>query len=253
MTDLCSLGFRKVDGFEFAEPEDEFVRVAHQVLAACTTRTTAAYALDQLRGALRDWFRNPARRQQTSADDLIRYSRVSLRLTQPICVALIGPPNVGKSTLTNALVGFDRSITSAAAGTTRDVLQADTVLEGWPVRFLDMAGIRQTDEAIEAEGVRRARRGADQADVVLTVQDSAEPFLQQPNWQRLIRVQNKIDQCPQGDFVNGIQAVSALTGEGLEELHKAIVGVWLEDFPPPGIGVPLVLNQTQLDRVLLHR
>ncbi len=84
-------------------------------------------------------------------------------------VAIIGVPNAGKSTLLNALVGRDVAITSPMAGTTRDIVEAQAVIAGLPVTFSDTAGLRESDDAIEAEGVRRARARAEDAHLVVHV------------------------------------------------------------------------------------
>jgi tRNA modification GTPase len=84
-------------------------------------------------------------------------------------VAIIGVPNAGKSTLLNALIGRDVAITSPQAGTTRDIVEAQTIIAGLPVTFSDTAGLRESEDAIEAEGVRRARARADDAHLVIHV------------------------------------------------------------------------------------
>jgi tRNA modification GTPase len=84
-------------------------------------------------------------------------------------VAIIGVPNAGKSTLLNALVGRDVAITSPQAGTTRDIVEAQAVIAGLPVTFSDTAGLRESSDAIEAEGVRRARARAEDAHLVVYV------------------------------------------------------------------------------------
>ena len=93
-------------------------------------------------------------------------------------VAIIGVPNAGKSTLLNALIGRDVAITSPQAGTTRDIVEAGAVIAGLPVTFSDTAGLRESEDAIEAEGVRRARARAEDAHLVVhVVRGSARPSL----------------------------------------------------------------------------
>lgn len=84
-------------------------------------------------------------------------------------IALIGPPNAGKSTLLNAVAGWDAAIVSDRPGTTRDLVRIDVVLDGRTVRFIDTAGLRDSDDAIEVEGVRRSQRAAEEADGVVCV------------------------------------------------------------------------------------
>jgi tRNA modification GTPase len=92
-----------------------------------------------------------------------------------ITVALVGPPNAGKSSLLNALVGHDRAIVSALPGTTRDVVDATRVIAGVPVRLLDTAGLDVPQNSIEAEGMRRSRIAIDESDLLLVVLDTSIP------------------------------------------------------------------------------
>ena len=95
------------------------------------------------------------------------------RLREGLVVAIAGPPNAGKSTLLNRLARREAAIVSPYAGTTRDVIEVHLDLAGWPVTLLDTAGIRETDDPVEIEGVRRARERAAAADLVLWVVDAA--------------------------------------------------------------------------------
>ncbi|MBN2560648.1 MAG: 50S ribosome-binding GTPase [Phycisphaerae bacterium] len=99
-------------------------------------------------------------------------SRVAVRLIEGLRVALIGPVNAGKSTLANRLIGADRVITSDQPGTTRDWVSETALVQGWPVTLTDTAGIRNTNCEIEAEAIRRARRQAGLADLVVIVLDA---------------------------------------------------------------------------------
>ena len=96
------------------------------------------------------------------------------RLREGLVVAIAGPPNAGKSTLLNRLARREAAIVSPYAGTTRDVIEVHLDLAGWPVTLLDTAGIRETDDPVELEGVRRARDRAAAADLVLWVVDAGE-------------------------------------------------------------------------------
>ncbi len=95
------------------------------------------------------------------------------RLRHGVSVAILGPPNAGKSTLLNRLAQRDAAIVSPIAGTTRDVIDIDIDLDGYPVRIADTAGLHRTDDAIEAEGVRRAHKRGEAADLIIVVLDAA--------------------------------------------------------------------------------
>ena len=97
------------------------------------------------------------------------------RLREGVVVAIAGPPNAGKSTLLNRIARREASIVSPFAGTTRDVIEVHLDLGGYPVTLLDTAGIRETDDPVEREGVARARARAAAADLVLWVVDAAAP------------------------------------------------------------------------------
>ena len=97
------------------------------------------------------------------------------RLREGLVVAIAGPPNAGKSTLLNRIARREAAIVSPYAGTTRDVIEVHLDLAGWPVTLLDTAGIRDTDDPVELEGVRRARDRAAAADLVLWVVEAGEP------------------------------------------------------------------------------
>lgn len=97
-------------------------------------------------------------------------------LREGLRIALVGAPNTGKSTLLNRLSGRDRAIVSPIPGTTRDVLEADAILQGFPVRILDTAGLRETEDAIEKEGIARTHRAMDSSDLRLCLVDASKPL-----------------------------------------------------------------------------
>ena len=144
-------------------------------------------------------------------------------LRDGLSVALIGPPNSGKSSLMNALAGRDAAIVSAQAGTTRDVIEVHLDLGGYPVILADTAGIRDGADPIEAEGIRRARARAESADLRLLVLDAGAPehlegFAALRDAATLL-VWNKVDQVdPPAEGL----AVSAATGQGLGALIEAL-------------------------------
>ena len=115
------------------------------------------------------------------------------RLRDGLVVAIAGPPNVGKSTLINQLARREVAIVSPYAGTTRDVIEVQLDLDGYPVTVIDTAGIRETDDPVEQEGVRRARSRAEEADLVLWLVDTPDTQHPQGAAVPLWIVRNKID------------------------------------------------------------
>src|SRR5690606_7912437 len=105
---------------------------------------------------------------------LLQSYQTGAKLRDGVRVVIGGRPNAGKSTLLNALVGYERAIVSPTPGTTRDEIEAEAEIEGFRFRFVDTAGLRETTDAIEAEGVRRARRSIEQSDLLVYVYDVAE-------------------------------------------------------------------------------
>jgi tRNA modification GTPase len=163
------------------ETWEPLIGEAEDVLIRCTTRASAAIALQQSRGAFLAWVIDWSDRIAADVDSLdalkIAASEVLARrslgrhLTVPYRVVLAGPPNVGKSSLVNAIVGYGRSITHDEAGTTRDVVDCDTVISGVAIRLGDTAGIRTGGGVIEREGIRRGSLAIAAADMVIIVVD----------------------------------------------------------------------------------
>ena len=167
------------------------------------------------------------------------------RLRQGIGIAIIGPPNAGKSSLLNLLARRDAAIVSETAGTTRDIIEVHLDLGGWPVVLADTAGLRPTTDAVEQEGVRRARARAEQADLRVLVLDATADWQAEMNthtrvgahWNPAhdIVVVNKVDLAPV-DAV-GVVALSAKSGAGLPELlqrlERAAATLMEEGGPPP--------------------
>jgi tRNA modification GTPase len=152
----------------------------------------------------------------------------SERLRDGLVVAIAGPPNVGKSTLMNQLARREVAIVSPHAGTTRDVIEVQLDLDGYPVTVIDTAGIRETDDPVEQEGVRRARARAAEADLVLWLSDGSLDAIEQGGSAPVWMVRNKIDldreSRPLADAPRqGSFRISASRGDGLPELIGAIV------------------------------
>jgi tRNA modification GTPase len=154
----------------------------------------------------------------------------SERLREGLVVAIVGPPNVGKSTLINQLARREVAIVSPHAGTTRDIIEVQLDLRGYPVTVIDTAGIRDTDDPVEQEGVRRARTRAADADLVLWLTDGsteADPHgATAPVWQ----IRNKLDLADPEEVIEGQGVgtkafrISAKRGDGIADLIAAIIG-----------------------------
>ncbi|MBN9604576.1 MAG: tRNA uridine-5-carboxymethylaminomethyl(34) synthesis GTPase MnmE [Afipia felis] len=151
-------------------------------------------------------------------------SAQSERLREGLQVAIAGPPNAGKSTLLNRLARREAAIVSPHAGTTRDVIEVHLDLDGYPVTLIDTAGLRETHDPVEQEGVRRARARAESADLVLWMCEADEVAQKSPElaggapvWV----VRNKVDLAPA--WGEGAFAISAVTGEGVDALVSALV------------------------------
>jgi tRNA modification GTPase len=169
----------------------------------------------------------------------------SERLREGLVVAIAGPPNVGKSTLINQLARREVAIVSPHAGTTRDVIEVQLDLDGYPVTVIDTAGIRETDDPVEQEGVRRARARAAEADLVLWMVDAEPATGSHDGAAPLWTVRNKIDlqgaatseDNPSGERTGDSSRrpenpgfrISASRGDGISELIAALV-VFAHDY-----------------------
>jgi tRNA modification GTPase len=148
------------------------------------------------------------------------------RLRDGISVAIVGPPNAGKSSLLNRIARRDAAITSPIAGTTRDIVEVAIDLQGYPVVLADTAGLRDSDDLVEREGLRRALRRAQEAEIRLFVFDACRPAEARGAlaWPDTMLVANKIDLVParQDDLPSAAFPISALTGEGIDTLLAAL-------------------------------
>lgn len=164
-----------------------------------------------------------------AAAELIATADRGRILRHGLSVVLAGPPNAGKSSLLNVLLGFERAIVSEVAGTTRDTLEEVVNLEGIPVRLIDTAGIRESADAVEREGVERAGREVERADLVLEIGDGSQArtaAAEAAAGHRRIVVINKSDlpEATSWGDVEGVR-VSCQTGDGIPDLVAAVVAV----------------------------
>ena len=164
-----------------------------------------------------------------SVGELLEQGRQGALMSQGVSIALVGAPNAGKSSLLNRLTGEDTAIVTDIPGTTRDLLKIDLLLDNLPLRVVDTAGLRATQDPVEIEGVRRARRQADKADLVLIVRDLADPCVEDGSghWPQALQVDNKIDLVGLPPGLDRSQTppsvrISCLTGAGIADLKEAI-------------------------------
>jgi len=268
---LTSAGCREMSWHDWvrADSLDPIAAEARIALADAPTLRTAAVLLDQFRGALRLELeetvgllqsQHTGNAKSEATDRLARLSHratLGMHLTTPWRVVIAGRPNVGKSSLINALLGYPRSIVYDNPGTTRDVLTARTALDGWPVELVDTAGLGEGSDALEVAGVALARKHLASADLVVLVLDRSGPWSRED--QRLVeefasalRVHNKCD-LPLAEPAgrpDGI-ATSALHGEGVELLAKRISSALVPCAPKPGDAVPFTRRQIDaIDAIL---
>ena len=168
---------------------------------------------------------------RSEIEKTLAVSAQSERLRDGLIVAIAGPPNAGKSTLLNRLARRDVAIVSPYAGTTRDVIEVHLDLDGYPVTLLDTAGVRETSDPIEQEGVRRAQERARHADLVLWVSDAGDDKSSAPeqgsDHAPVWRVVNKID--TRAGNGSAQFAISAARGDGVGDLVAAL-GAYAADY-----------------------
>ena len=166
---------------------------------------------------------------------LVNSFKTGNAIKQGIPVAIIGAPNVGKSTLLNALLGEERAIVSDIQGTTRDTVEDTLVLSGMLFRFIDTAGMRQTDDTIESLGIERSRQAAQKAAVIIHLQDASQPSdtlsqLTDIEDKKVIQVYNKVDLLGEHEQrADGAIWISAKSGD-IEVLKQKLVGFASEQY-----------------------
>ncbi len=253
---------------ESASRRDATTCAAQIALADALTARTAAILLDQLNGALAaacrkamaaisasDWSR-----ATELVSQLFQRRTLGLHLTTPWRVVLAGPPNVGKSSLINALAGYERAIVSPVPGTTRDVVTLTTAIDGWPVELADTAGLRATGDELESAGAQLAEASLASADLVIMVRDATNQDAGVESRvegrgssavvpSRILHVRNKIDlvgASKRRSAASGTEiGVSAVTGEGIAELAAAIGRSLVPD--PPAAGAAISFTQAHVE------
>ncbi|MCC9607116.1 50S ribosome-binding GTPase [Blastopirellula sp. JC732] len=260
---LVAAGCREIAWSDYAHQSESspIAAAARIALADARTSRTAGYLLDQYNGALEAELTailGLLDAQQTSdaqlrLQSLLATANFGMHLTKPWKVVIAGRPNVGKSSLINALVGYERAIVFDQPGTTRDAVTAAAAFDGWPVELADTAGLRESDDAIEREGVARARKLQSAADLILLALDQSAPWTDEDQqllaaYPNAIVIHNKSDlpadessQRPAG------LKVSAQRGDGIEQLNT-MIGHTLVPTPPLH-GTPLLFTGEQVAAV----
>ena len=215
-----------------------------RAMESCLTQRTAKQLLQQYQ-----LWKSPNVCDPNAAKQALAFATFGEKLTTPWRIVLCGRPNVGKSSLINALSGFERAIVHPTAGTTRDLVSQHTAIDGWPVELIDSAGIRDAENQIERAGISKAREVIESADLVIHIVDASsdEPFDPGVSQNRAgLVVVNKVDlrehesrldvSCP-------VVTVSAKTSVGMEDFLTAISRALVPVVPEKGQLIPVTKSQ----------
>lgn len=237
------LGCERIEWPEWIENE------LWKLLPLATTKKTAGLMLDQCQGAFE---RAVTALKQPSAeraqrlrdiDALLSWESLGAHLVQPWKIVLAGPPNVGKSSLLNALAGFERAITSPTPGTTRDLVSATVVWDGFPLEFIDTAGLRDQGDVLETAGMAQTRLICKQADLIvwlidLSACDPVMPTDLHPD----MCIGTKADLPHQLNIATEL-VVSASNCIGLKELLTVVLKKLIPHQPLAGQAIPVLPSQ----------
>jgi tRNA modification GTPase len=180
---------------------------------------------EELEFADRSQLNELAQEIDTKIGRLVASFKTGNAIKQGIPVAIIGAPNVGKSTLLNALLGEERAIVSDIQGTTRDTIEDTLVIGGMLFRFIDTAGLRQTDDTIESMGIERSRQAAQKAAVIIHLQDAVNPVdtlseVKDVSEKKIIHVYNKVDLLGERREAKGEERIFLSAKSGNVEVLK---------------------------------
>lgn len=184
--------------------------------------------------------------------NLLKTAPEGERLREGALLVIAGRPNAGKSSLFNALLGTERAIVTEIPGTTRDAIEAHAVIEGFPFRLVDTAGLRESEERIERMGIEISKRYLDAADVILFCRDTEEDRLPDVGQKPVVEVVTKSD-LP--DRPSDRPSVSAVTGNGLAELRRRLAEVAFGRLLALGDVEPVVTrarHRAALERAVLE-
>lgn len=256
------------DGFHIVSPLrglrhglDPVQSHAQQDLLAAESMATAAILLDQYRGSLSSEIRQVIAHIQEGRitlaleklKQLLKFGEFGSHLVHPWRVVLAGPPNAGKSSLLNAILGYQRAIVHTSAGTTRDLLSERTSIEGWPIEIIDSAGVRDTEDPIERIGVESSLDMINTADLVLLLVAPEQGWSETHKTiyrccqKRLMVIQTKCDQSSQSSEIPlssmPIVSTSVFEGKTIEELMKRVCSTLVPHVPESGAAIPFRPDQ----------
>jgi len=240
------------------------------ICAATTTRTAGLLlkALQNQTTALAELSAKIAGQQIPAAvadiEHALSWADFGISLTTPRSVVFCGHPNVGKSSLVNAIAGFQRAIVNSQAGTTRDVLSQSTAIDGWPIELKDTAGLRVSEDRVEALGIEKAKQEIARSQIrclVFSCEDNDltvhRELLQSLNPQLVVF--NKSDLVPnfqvptELDFAGPVQVVSATDQAGLKSLVSQIADVLAPKLPADKDWFPVSTWQRDQLQSILHK
>jgi tRNA modification GTPase len=270
LVDLRSVGF-SVQSWQamLTESTSLLATECAEVCSRARTVRTADLLWEQQSGVLREGIEDLIRLTQTCLEsetatkemlaltiglvEMLHWSEFGRHLSEPWQVVLVGQPNVGKSSLINALVGFSRSIVFDQPGTTRDVVTVETAFEGWPIQLADTAGMRESEDELELAGMCRARESLAIADCRVLLLDVSCPHNNEDDqllseWPSAIVVAHKSDLSNhRGQSLTAETiAVSSVTGDGVDQLFEAIIQRLIPKLPSPGLPIPVCVRQGDL-------
>lgn len=250
---LSEHGCEVIDGDDWPSSHDcPISRQAEVDLLRTRTDRTAAILLDQLDGALADELTSIVKMLReggaAAAERMWRlhdWAKFGAHLAHPWQVVFAGPPNAGKSSLANAITGQNCSIVHHEAGTTRDWIESHTAIHGWPVSLIDTAGLRESEDWVEGEGVRRAHERIEHADLLVVVVDATEGWTE-AHTDLLARARGPVLLA-----WNKVDLVSDFhSPKNLAEEAQALPWVAASAIGPPGIALLLeTISQMLVPRV----
>ena len=193
---------------------------------------------------------------------MLIWSEFGLHLTKPRSIVFCGRPNVGKSSIVNSIVGFQRAIVHDTPGTTRDVVSQSTAIDGWPVELRDTAGLRDSNGLIESKGIEKAKYEIENADLKICVFDGSKEWTDEdemildsvrPN----LVVVNKIDLAQAGSTsstrLEEVLVTSTASGQGIADLTERIALELAPQLPGPKQAFPVTTEQSAKLRELLQQ